>query len=586
MLKTASSQKGLSISGKLMVMVAGLSLATALVAAVGIVQMQSIGEELTSIAEKDLPLTETVTQVTNHQLEQAILVERLLRLANINGTRHGETLTDVISRLKSLGAQVEQELREGEALARTTLARAANEEEATEFRSVLGQLTQIEQEYATYSGHIAEVVGRIEAGQTDEASALASGIEAEQEKLDTELIALTHELEQFTLSAAQKAKAHEEAALLQLIAISVAAFFLGLTISFLFSRYKIALPLRDLTHALKELASGNTGVTLSIISTDEIGQVAAAYETFRSNTLEMQRLQEQAREEERRTSEEKREATLRLADELERTVKTASDGIADVVNTLGEAASILAQNTRQTSQRSGTVAAAAEQASAAVQTVASASEQLAASIQEISRQVSAANTSSEITSQQAKASSTTIENLSTSTSEINNVLKLISDIASQTNLLALNATIEAARAGEAGKGFAVVASEVKALAEQTGGATDHIGAQIGAMKKDATLSSEAMLQVIKAISEIDSQIAGIASAVEQQNAVTSEIARNAAEVATGSREISQNISEVNSAAEQSSARLSEVLESIDTLSTHTSKMQSQLDDFLISIRAA
>ena len=51
--------------------------------------------------------------------------------------------------------------------------------------------------------------------------------------------------------------------------------------------------------------------------------------------------------------------------------------------------------------------------------------------------------------------------------QINELTKVILEIAGQTNLLALNASIEAARAGEAGKGFAVVATEISALADNS-----------------------------------------------------------------------------------------------------------------------
>ncbi len=577
---------GFSIGHKILAVVGLCVFFTVVVAAASIYQMNKIGQEIEAIAENDMPLSEVVSRITAHQLEQSILLERMLRMSGLVGAATGEEIRAVEAAFEALSHEVNEEIKEGEVLAEEALSHARNQLEKDEYQKVLGALQRIEVEHKSFEKHAIEIFELTNRGQVDGAIALIHGLEEEEAKLNHELETLLNEIERFTLLAARTAEEHEKMAIKQLIVISIVSALLGFGLSVWFSRKSVSRPLSQVVTALDRLAEGDTSVSIDVRSKDEIGQVARAFETFKAKTIELKRLEEQRLQEQARVEEEKRQATHTMADRLEENVMGVVNTVSGAVTEMEGTAQAMSESSTMTSQQASNVAAAAEQASSNVQTVASAAEELVASIQEISRQLSAATEAATTASNQATQTSQTVSGLSDSAQEIGNVVGLINDIAEQTNLLALNATIEAARAGDAGKGFAVVASEVKSLATQTAKATEEIRQQISNMQSVSAATAGEIGTVVAAIQTITEQVSGIASAVEEQNAVTSEIARNTQEAAQGSQHITSNITGVSSAAAESSQAAGQVMTTVTMLSEQSAMLQSELEKFLRGIRAA
>jgi len=223
--------------------------------------------------------------------------------------------------------------------------------------------------------------------------------------------------------------------------------------------------------------------------------------------------------------------------------------VASASEELNSTSQQITANSAETSAQADVVSKAAQAVSQNLQTVATGAEEMGASIKEIAKNATEAAKIATSAVKVAEDTTVTVSKLGDSSTEIGQVIKVITSIAQQTNLLALNATIEAARAGEAGKGFAVVANEVKELAKETAKATEDISRKIEAIQGDTKAAVDAIASISGVIHQINDISSTIATAVEEQNATTNEMSRNVSEAATGSGEITSNISGVAEAAQ-------------------------------------
>jgi len=369
------------------------------------------------------------------------------------------------------------------------------------------------------------------------------------------------------------------------LAATLAALALGVAAAWIMAR-GITRPVVGMTQAMTRLAEGDLSVEIPGVGRgDEIGDMAAAVQVFRTNAMERERLAA-AQAADQAAKSRRSEAVDRMIRDFDAKASAMLRTVAAAATELDATARSMAAVAEQTNRQASTVASAAEQTSANVQTVATASEEMSASLHEISQQITRSSGIAAQAVSEADRTNLTVQDLREAAQRVGEVVQLINMIASQTNLLALNATIEAARAGEAGKGFAVVAGEVKGLATQTARATEEIAAQVEAMQSSTAKAVSAIEAIGHTIGEINGITATIAAAVEEQTAATAEIARSVNQAAQGTQEVTVSIGDVTRGASHTGAAATQVLSSAGELAQQAETLRGEVEQFLSAIRAA
>jgi methyl-accepting chemotaxis protein len=260
------------------------------------------------------------------------------------------------------------------------------------------------------------------------------------------------------------------------------------------------------------------------------------------------------------------------SDSLMAAMNTMIGSLREMVSHTVDISSAIAAASSQLYEASAQIATGAEEVASQAGTVATASEEMSHTSTDIARNcamaaeasqhsTTAANSGAVVVEEtiggmnliadRVRQTATTISSLGSRSEQIGDIVGTIEEIADQTNLLALNAAIEAARAGEQGRGFAVVADEVRALAERTTRATREIGDMIRTIQNEtleavremesgvidvergavsSRKSGEALQDILNSISETSLQISQIATAAEEQTAVTNEVTMNVQQI--------------------------------------------------------
>jgi methyl-accepting chemotaxis protein len=385
--------------------------------------------------------------------------------------------------------------------------------------------------------------------------------------------------------------------------LGVSAIVLGLAI-LVFE--KMVQRIKSLIKVVEGFSRGDFDIYVDGINgRDELSLMAKAIYHFKQDTIEMRKSAEALEEEQNRRKEEQDHVVTELRrglsslahcdltvtfdtpfpDEYEGLRADFNTTAGKLNATLGEVVtttSSIRNGAAEITQASDDLSRRTESQAATLEETAAALEEITASVQSAAEGAKSVQSTTETASHEATESSSIVRDAVSAMSEIESssdqiaqIIGVIDDIAYQTNLLALNAGVEAARAGESGRGFAVVASEVRALAQRSSEAALEI----------KTLIEKSASQVKNGVELVNKAGGALESILEQVSNISSQmtgIAQSASEQSIGLNEINVGVAQLDQVTQQNAAMVEEATAASHMMNGEAQKLNDLVFTFKIS----
>ncbi len=467
---------------------------TAIVAAFGWKNAAESQSVLGNIAERQIPLSKSASELAALQVQQSIWITRSFDYA---GDGDLDTAESAIYEAKELHRSILDQfalLDEFNSATRedSILLKSDNSEDI----SLAESIDALKVEYATFWTAAEEILQQIEDGNFANVESGLLFFEVQMGELTENMQSAVAAIGEQVIEIADRADDQARDGINTIVTVSIIGILLSLILGIaLFANVqrRLGADPSELAKIADELANGNLSIDIDSTRGGAYGAVASTVVRLRDVIAGIQQ----------------------GADEVHNASQQVLTGNTDLSTRTQEQASSLEEIAASMEEMTGTVGQTAENSRHAEDL----SKAMRDKAEEGNRVVSSAVNA--------------MDAIEVSNENISDFLDLIDGIAFQTNLLALNAAVEAARAGEQGRGFAVVANEVRNLA----------GRSADAAKEIKKLIEEATESVTEGMKLVNNSGVALQHMVQSANEVTDLVS----EIAAASVEQSEGITQVNKA---------------------------------------
>jgi methyl-accepting chemotaxis protein len=191
-----------------------------------------LNDELKEVVEQEIPITEMITRITVHKLEQTYWFERGLRYAEIaargqqDDKNNLRLLNEARTRFKDIAGKVNAEIKGASSMSVEARQRASDEHLAAALADIERSLSSIQEEYAIYVTRADNLFDLFAAGKSSEAERLVAEIEEREDEFNQRLEEFLFQSENVTRDALASIGEREGKAIIIIaVIISVALLF-------------------------------------------------------------------------------------------------------------------------------------------------------------------------------------------------------------------------------------------------------------------------------------------------------------------------------------------------------------------------